>query len=174
MAWNDDPRCAEDWALVNAARDGNAHVVQELLNEGKANPLWRNCEALFVAASAGHLECVKLLIPVSEAKVNDSAPLRWAAHNNHLDCVQVLIPVSDPKADHSLALQYAAQRQHIDVVKELLPHSDPVEAIRSCVEYGDPEAADLIRECVASHQKSQIHTELGTQSDIHPRKARRM
>ena len=42
------------------------------------------------AAENGDLECVKLLLPVSDPKAMNSYALRWAAENGHVECVELL------------------------------------------------------------------------------------
>jgi ankyrin repeat protein len=62
---------------------------------------------------------------VSDPKALDSNALRWAAANGHLEIVKLLIPVSDPKAGGSYALRLAAENGHLEIVKLLIPVSDP-------------------------------------------------
>jgi hypothetical protein len=83
-------------------------------------------KALAEAARHGHLECVQLLIPVSDPKADDSAALRLAAEHGNWECARLLIPVSDPKADHSQTLRWAAEDGHDELVVLLLPLSDPL------------------------------------------------
>lgn len=177
MARNDDPWSSQDRLLVNAAREGDTQLVAELLDEGEANPKWRDSLALLEAATNGHIECARLLIPHSAAKAHDSEPLRWAAFNGDIDMVKLLMPVSDPKARDSSALMNAAGENHLECVRELLPLSDVGSVINRCIAWGDTDIADLIREQVALMQKEQMHAELGASLDRAPdppRKARRM
>jgi len=78
-----------------------------------------------MAANNGHVQCVELLIPVSNPKALGSKALGWAAENGHWECVELLIPVSDPKDRHSDALQVAAHEGHSRCVELLIPVSDP-------------------------------------------------
>ncbi|TBV69751.1 ankyrin repeat domain-containing protein [Pseudoxanthomonas winnipegensis] len=153
-----------------AATYGSLDCLKELLPH--CDPIAKHNDSLGLAARNGHVDCVQLLIPVSNPAGSNG--LQWASRNGHLDCIKELIPVSEPKAIDSFALQLAAKFGHTECVKELLPHSDPERAIRSCIEDGCAESADLIRECLAELQNVQIHTELGTQPDMQPRQARRM
>ena len=73
---------------------------------------------------AGHAECVKLLIPVSNPQDDCSSALQWAARNGHVTCVELLIPVSDPKAKNSLALYWAVISGNLECVNLLIPVSD--------------------------------------------------
>ncbi len=92
-----------------------------------------NSNALQLAAYYGHTECVKLLIPVSDPKVNDSAALQWATINDHTDCVDLLFDISvahmalqclqDEYPDYPHTWQYleekiTVQRQHALLMQE--------------------------------------------------------
>ena len=90
-----------------------------------SNPKDDNSKLLRLAARYGHTDVVKLLIPVSDPKAIGSYALRWAAEKGHTEVVKLLIPVSDPKALDSRALRLAAENGHTDVVKLLIPVSDP-------------------------------------------------
>jgi ankyrin repeat protein len=78
----------------------------------------------------GHIECVKLLIPVSNPKDRYSSALQLAARHGHTQCVELLIPVSNPKAHNSYALQEAAVHGHTQCVELLYPVSDPMVALK--------------------------------------------
>ena len=67
----------------------------------------------------------KLIKEGADPKANNSQALRYASYNGHLDIVKLLIPLSDPKADDSEALRYASRYGHLDIVKLLIPLSDP-------------------------------------------------
>ena len=162
-------------ALRLAADKGHLECVKLLIPH--SDPKADDSAALRWAAEEGHLECVKLLIPHSDPKADDSAALRWSANNGHLECVKLLIPHSDPKADDSGALRLAAEEGNLECVRELMPHSDPVKAVRYCIEDGDTDVADVIREQMAFIQKEQMHAELGESLERAidaPRKTRRM
>ena len=78
-----------------------------------------------MAASKGHTECVELLIPVSNPKIDNSYPLRIAIVYGHTDCALLLIPFSEPKFGNSEALFLAVQQGSVECVKSLLPVSEP-------------------------------------------------
>ena len=117
-----------DEALLAAAWEGDAQSLKAALGAG-ADASRRYDEvgmtALTAAASRGHAECVRLLLPVSDALATDSYALRLAAHHGQDECVAALIPASDPMAGNSHALRTAAQLGHAGCVKLLLPVSDP-------------------------------------------------
>ena len=121
--------------------------IKQLIKEG-ADPKINNNYALRLAATKGHLEIVKLLIPVSDPKSLDSEALRLAAENGHLEIVKLLIPVSDPKSLGSYALRWAAAEGHLEIVKLLIPVSDPKaggsNALRWAVAEGHLEIVKLL------------------------------
>ena len=92
--------------LLAAASMGDDNMVKRLLVDSLPHEPHLKSIALRLAADKGHLECVKLLIPHSDPKADDSAALRWAAEEGHLECVKLLIPHSDPKADDKRPLLY--------------------------------------------------------------------
>jgi hypothetical protein len=113
-----------DKVILGERRRITVDVVKELIEEG-ADPKADNSYALQLAAESGHIEIVRLLIPVSDPKSRNSQALRLAAKHGHTEIVKLLIPVSDPKAYNSYALQLAAKYGHTEIVKLLIPVSDP-------------------------------------------------
>ncbi len=110
-----------DDALFLASIYGHLKCIQHLICVSCFSE--RN-DALTVAANNGHLDIVKLLIPISDPKYNGSSALRLAAYNGHLECVKLLIPVSDPKDGCSEAAWYAFEKEHSKCFDLLLPVSD--------------------------------------------------
>jgi hypothetical protein len=94
-----------DKIILGRKRKITKEVIEKLIKEG-ADPKSNNSYALQWAARNGHLEIVKLLIPVSNPKANNSYALQWAARNGHLEIVKLLIPVSNPKIVDKYNLQY--------------------------------------------------------------------
>ena len=114
-----------DQELIEATEAGDAAKVSELLVHG-ANPRSRKPGALQWAASNGLVEGLRRLLPVSDAKADDSFALWSAAKYGHAECVKLLLPVSDPKAGESYALRMAASMGHEECVRLLLPVSGPL------------------------------------------------
>lgn len=138
--------------LIEAARKGDTPEVQRLIP--LSDPTCNDSQALVCAASGGHTQCVRLLIPVSvlkspalnlaagkgytqcvklllpayDLKAKSSA-LFWATANGHTDCVKLLILASDPKVDNSFALQKAVANAHQSCIDLLYPVSDPSAAL---------------------------------------------
>jgi ankyrin repeat protein len=111
--------------LIQAARSCDVAALEKALADG-AGARDDESRALSEAAERGHLECVRLLIPVSDPLADGSRALSEAAENGHVECVRLLIPVSDPLARDSVALRWAAVKGHADCVALLLPASDPL------------------------------------------------
>lgn len=125
--------------LVIAARNGNAEVVDFLLELG-ADPSVRGVvefdndniqgtPPLWAASAAGHLNIVKLLVEKGKANVNQatntqSTPLRGACYDGHLDIVRYLLDNgADPHIPNRhghTCLMIAAYRNKTEVVKLLL------------------------------------------------------
>ncbi|VEN59219.1 unnamed protein product [Callosobruchus maculatus] len=124
--------------LIVAARYGNESVVRILLScdpnlevEGTVKfdgYIIEGASALWVAACAGHLNIVKLLIKhgadVNHATKTNSTPLRAACFDGRLDIVRYL---TKHKADIHIANKYnntclmiASYKGHLDVVSFLL------------------------------------------------------
>lgn len=137
--------------------------------------------ALMLAAENGHVECVELLIPISDplAEYEDSNPLTTAAFNGHADCVKLLIPVSDPKSGNNGALQWAALNGHVECVKLLIPVSD-VERFRSRFKmryWFEPALPTLERaeeEMEVEKQRERLAEAIGMKIEQKPVKKRRM
>lgn len=115
--------------LFRSASHGDPQGLARAIELG-ANPQFMESLALSEAASNGHAECVKILIPLSRPWELYARPLRHAAYNGHADCVRLLIPSSSIIPEQSLALQLAALGGHAGCVGALLPHVDPL--ARNC------------------------------------------
>ena len=116
-----------DHDLLMAACAGDEKSLLVALAAG-ADPLdaysSTGATALAMAALYGCDGCVKLLIPVSDAKAHDSYALRLAALHGQEECVRLLLPASDPLALNSQALVAAVKSGNAECVRMLLPVSD--------------------------------------------------
>lgn len=117
--------------LVAVAISGNLEKIKELLVLG-ADPKSSFSAALRLAAANGHVECARLLLPISNPKDDNSWALRLAARYGHTECVRMLLPVSDAKDDDSEALIEASENGHAECVKLLIPVSGQTEGEASC------------------------------------------
>ena len=91
-------RSPETKALMKAVRKKDASYVRRLIKSNKvdvnyAYPMWENT-VLHVAAAAGSLEIVKILVEEGQAESNtnkiDDLPIHRATQNGHIDVVQYL------------------------------------------------------------------------------------
>ncbi len=104
--------------LSEAVMAGSVANVKFALAKG-ADPKAKNSGALQLAAEHGHLEIVKLLLPVSDPTAVGSWAIKVAAANGHLEVVRLLLPVSDPAVAGVSAVRYAAANGHLEIVKLL-------------------------------------------------------
>ena len=79
-------------ALVNAAENGQYQTVGDLLKNPQVDPKWEQSLALNMAARYGHVECVKLLVKVSNPMDDDLYAIKQAVSYGHLECVDALWP----------------------------------------------------------------------------------
>jgi hypothetical protein len=81
--------------LDDAAWDGDASTVAQLVNHPDVDPAADHSTALLHAAHRGHWRCVELLLPVSEPLERNSEALWRAAKHRHGRVVRLLAPASD-------------------------------------------------------------------------------
>ena len=122
-------------ALLNAAETGDLATVHALIaqNPRIAGPRTRDGNrntALMLAASNGHLECVKaLLLPTAGRWIDDRGmtALALAALFGHAQVVELLLPMSNPNhinQDGETALMHAAREGQLECLKLLAGVSD--------------------------------------------------
>jgi ankyrin repeat protein len=117
--------------VVTASKLANAQMLQLLLDHGaRVDEPMGGDTALLHASSAGHTECVKLLLAAGSS-VHGSVwtktgvtPLHRACAGGHAHCVRLLVDagaaVNMPSAAGEYPLQNAAMLCHADVIKILL------------------------------------------------------
>lgn len=120
--------------LIEAAREGSVDEVKRCLSvkgcDAVASRSVLGATALMLASINGHEECVKILLPHSDALAQDGGgftALMAAAGNGLVDCVRLLLPWSDPLATNNSgysALMCAADGGHEACVKLLLLKSN--------------------------------------------------
>lgn len=86
-------------------------------------------QALQEAALYGHVECARILAPLSNPMLDDSLALRWAANIGSSEIVELLIPRSDPSAHNWTALTWAIDSGRDSCVNLLLPLFEPSDQI---------------------------------------------
>lgn len=127
-----DAPVREDRLLHYAARQGNAQAVQYLLSKGATVDALDSfgCTALDRAASAGHTDCVKLLLAAGaspDAPADDAAgsPLSKAAAQGHTECVRLLLEAGANTAatahKEKSPLMQAMEINHTACIELLLP-----------------------------------------------------
>lgn len=133
--------------LMYAVERGDTAEVARLLPLSDLSFLSNSplCEA----ARGGHVECVKLLIPISPSLVVNEhrSPITIAAEQGHTECVQLLIPTSEESWRHH-ALCMAVAWGQVDCVKLLIGACNPKEGkslpLQLAVEYNKHECLELL------------------------------
>ncbi|XP_063789339.1 ankyrin repeat and SOCS box protein 1 isoform X1 [Pseudophryne corroboree] len=150
-AWLQDQYCdhhseqCQDPLLHNAACVGDMDTLRTLLQEERflrrINEKsvwcsgWLPCSPLRVAATAGHADCVSLLIQhgadLELVDVKGQTPLFVATENGHLECVQVLLkaganPNGSPH-NRSSPVYHAARVGRADILQELIRYGADVD-----------------------------------------------
>ncbi|XP_073433654.1 ankyrin repeat and SOCS box protein 1 isoform X1 [Dendrobates tinctorius] len=153
-AWLHDQYCdhdleqCQDTLLHNAACVGDIDTLRTLLQEERflrrINEKsvwcsgWLPCSPLRIAATAGHADCVALLIDFGAqlelVDVKGQTPLFVATENGHLDCVEVLLKAgADPNGsphNRSSPVYHAARLGHSDILQELIRYGADVDVDR--------------------------------------------
>ncbi len=119
--------------IVMAAAAGNYPAIVELAktdcNLTATNE--RGDTALHLAAGAGHLQCVRLLLPGSNPRatnINGDTPLHLAVKGDHVQCARLLLPDSDLLAENgegNSAIFAAARARSKPCVRLLVENLDP-------------------------------------------------
>lgn len=137
-----------DQDLIDSANSEDSPAVVAFLIAQGADPKAQRSHALLRAAINGHVETVKLLIPLSDPRAGSSSPLRMAAASGRADCVRLLIPVSNPKDVNSGALAWAAANGHAECAKLLIPVSTPLtqnpQALNLAIAGGHAQVASIM------------------------------
>lgn len=107
-------------ALARAAENGRLIVIQGLLAAG-ADALEDSSRPLFLAARAGHADCVRALIPSSNVLASRGKALRVSAIHGRVDCARLLLPAmggsEEALAIFALARQDATSRGHAELAE---------------------------------------------------------
>lgn len=140
--------------LAHAADCGRTECVAYLLSVN-ADPLWTNSSGLRLAALGGRVECVKLLIPVSDPCANDGQALVCAAAAGNLECVKLLIPVSGGVSNNSRALLNAINNDQMEIIDLLWPVSNPLDILDSDG-HRNTKVVEYIQQRMAQEQRERI------------------
>ncbi|KAM0130917.1 hypothetical protein ACHAP3_007144 [Botrytis cinerea] len=119
--------------LFFAAEKGYEKVVKLLLDTGKVNPDWKDCDnrtPLYWAANNGHEKVVKLLLDTGKVNVNlrgsrGQTPFHSAARSGNENLVKLLLDtgkvgINRKDSNGRTPLSLAAENGHEKVVKLLL------------------------------------------------------
>jgi ankyrin repeat protein len=141
------PRYADqNDAVVRAAQNGHADVVEYLLRNAMFDPSANGNRAILWAAQNGHLAVVKRLL--RDERVDPSAQknitIQSAAYYGHVAVVDLLLQDVrvEPSAENNCAVQWAAEQGHLAVVERLLremrvdPSADNNSAIQRAAGHG--------------------------------------
>jgi len=107
--------------LIQAAHNGDANEVRRLIP--LSDPTNYHSRALLKAVRQKHVECVQMLIPVSNP--NDcNIILVEAVKIGYRPNIELLIAAADPKFNDSEALYCATQMRNDDIIEMLIDISD--------------------------------------------------
>ncbi|XP_059184474.1 dynein axonemal heavy chain 12-like isoform X2 [Centropristis striata] len=157
----------ESSVLYEACLSGDPAVIRLLLEHGADANVARNTGHMPIhrAAHQGHLEALKMLIPVSDVEeVNDSgtSPLHGAAAGGSTDCIKVLLDAGyDPNFmlhswvrrnyddERRSALFFAVLNNDVASSRMLLEagamtNQDPVKCLQIALHVGNYELIDLL------------------------------
>ena len=79
---------------VKTAQCGPSSMLPVLFN---AHPAFA-ASSLYAAAKYGMTDCLSVLIPLVDPKINNSKALQWAVVMEQVECIELLYPISDPVA----------------------------------------------------------------------------
>lgn len=127
-------------AINTAAACGDHQKLKVLLDGVRLEDDY----ALGLAAIGGHVECVKLLIPVSTIHIKKTMAFRWAAQNNHLECVKELLMYSTTSS-RTKALKAAVVFKNQAMVDLLAPSSDAKRVYDEFVSKGLSDQAAMLQ-----------------------------
>jgi len=167
--------------LLIEAADTNIPTMVEMLVK-HIDPKLRESTPLYVAASKGHLDCVKILLPLSDPLVNKGDIFSIAIEKNQLDCLAVLLPAPSGMIatrvaltavhlknedaldlilqhpcilqDLSLALAEAVKEECWGMVDKLFPRADPHLALEEMHKRDMHNAQELERRIALSQRQT--------------------
>ena len=140
--------------LIRAAQEGDTNEVQRLIP--LSAPKEQHSQALLQAVRKIHVDCIKVLIPVSNPKDYNDLFLE-AVKVGHEPSIELLMAVADPKFNDSEALFWSTEMRNSDIIDMLIDVSDVNVVLRNLKkEYSADEswAWECLEEILkARHQK---------------------
>lgn len=153
-------------AICAAAGNGHVDALKSLSVFYDPNDGVVGSYPLYSASCAGHIECVKFLLPLSDPLLNSSSALVAAARNGHTECVALLVDVSNPHVNCSKPLCEAVKGRHSDVVQLLLGKSN-LEVACAVLPRDD---VVYLNTQIAVYEKQMIENALETLPSLHVRR----
>lgn len=134
--------------FLAAAEHGDVNVIKKILAHSCVDA---NSIAIDLAARAGHVEVVRLLL--KDGRINpgadDNYAIRWAARRGHTEVVRLLLEDGrvDPTDVNDEAIRLAIQKGHVEIVKLLIEHGcdpDDSNSIATAAERGHTDMVKLL------------------------------
>lgn len=153
---------SDNHLLLKEAACGNTEQVKHLLTLSDSQ-FYDYHEALCLAAEYGNVDCVQILLPLTNSF--DDA-LQWAAMGGHTQCVEVLLSHCDPTFNNSGALRMAVYHHHKDIFKILYQVSDVQAAVSNIINNPVTKKSDILfmKECIAECENKIIHENISFNS----------
>lgn len=145
--------------MQEAAHKNDVVALQSFLDRHEFTVLSAS-SALMNAARSGSLECVRLLIPVSDPQKFFNGAIVSAAMSKHYDCVRELLPVSDLESAGVHVLYYALECDWDDVIEGLWEVVDLNKLMQHARTDENSDVMDKIEQKLAHQQKDNMEQEL--------------
>lgn len=144
--------------LIRAAQEGDTHEVQRLIP--LSTPQEQHSQALLQAVRKQHVDCIKILIPVSNPKDYNDLFLE-AVKVGYEPSIELLMVVADPKFNDSEALFWSTEMRNSDIIDMLIDVSDVNVVLRNLKkEYSADEswAWECLEEILEARQQKEVLT----------------
>lgn len=116
-------------ALSKASLRGNTECVKLLISSLDSSA---GRSALLQSQDDGNPDRATLFFCDSEHQPREQDPLRLAAHNGHVECVKLLLPVSRPLSTHPAPFHVAIEQGHAAIVALMVEREpDLVDAVEA-------------------------------------------
>lgn len=133
-------------ALDMAAVRGNISCLERLL---EFNTPKNSNTAVWNAASGGHLECVRALLPYFDPVADNNHALEGAVRHGNPDGVRLLLTVCDPSLNNWEVARVAVAANNIETLKALVPCVHPqAEDTKEVLNYAMDRDPELLAVCV--------------------------